>query len=340
VRVELRARVGSPASILDIAFLAVLLISGPGLLGCGVTGKSGTGGGNPGSGTPAISVTPSSASFGNVTVNTESTQTMKVSNTGTADLAISKTTISGAGFSMSGLTAPATVAAGSSMNFTIAFKPTAAGADSGSVSITSDASTAPMTIKLTGTGVASSIKLSASATSLSFGDVLVGTTTTQDVKLTNTGNANVVISTATASGAGFSASGGSNVTLGPNQSVTVAVNFDPQSKGPLSGTLTVSSNAANLQISLAGTGTEPSQQHTVSLSWSPSTSPVIGYFVYRRTGSIGSFAKLESSIDPSTTFTDRTVVNGETYFYVVTSVAASDIESVFSSPVSVTIPTS
>ena len=329
----------SLTSIRDFSFFVILLISGSSLTGCALTGKSSSGG-KPESGSPAISVTPSSASFGNVTVNTDATQTMKLSNTGTADLSISKATVTGTGFSMSGLAAPATVAAGASMNFTIAFKPTAAGPGTGSLSITSDAGSSPVMINLTGTGVSSSIKLTANASSLSFGDVVVGKTATQDVKLTNAGNANVVISTAAVSGTGFAATGGSNTTLTPNQAATVAVTFDPQSKGSLSGSLTVTSNAAKIQIPLTGTGTQASPQHTVSLSWSPSVSQVIGYFVYRRTGTNGTFAKLVSSIEASTSFTDNTVVDGQTYFYVVTALSAADVESEFSSPVSVTIPSS
>ena len=38
--------------------------------------------------------------------------------------------------------------------------------------------------------------------------------------------------------------------------------------------------------------------------------------------------------------TDRNVVDGATYFYVVTAVSADDLESEFSTSVSVTIPTS
>jgi hypothetical protein len=192
-------------------FLLVLVVAGPSLVGCGATSKSATNGGNPGGGTPVMAVTPSSASFGNVTVNTGATQTMKLSNTGTAELTISQAAITGAGFSMPGLSAPTTLAAGASMNFMVAFNPTSAAADSGSISIAGDASNSPMTILLSSTGVTSTTKLSPSVTSLNFGTVTDGTTATQDVKLTNAGNANVTISSASASGTEFSASGGTNV---------------------------------------------------------------------------------------------------------------------------------
>ncbi len=324
---------GKCPTILELAFLMVLLVAGLSQTGCGVTSKGAA------ADEPTISVTPSSASFGNVTVKTDATQTVKLSNTGTADLKISQAKITGTGFSMSGLMTPLIVPVASSMNFTIAFKPTATGADTGSISIASNDSGSPLAINLTGTGVASTLKLTASVANVSFGSVAVGTTATQEVKLTNTGNENVEISSASASGTGFHASGGSNVNLTPNQSANVTVSFDPQSAGGLSGTLTVSSNAAAIKISLSGTGTLASQ-HSVSLTWTASTSDVIGYFVYRRTGSSGSFAKVKSTIDASTAFTDSSVENGQTYFYVVTAVASSDVESAFSTQVEVTIPSS
>ena len=290
---------------------------------------------------PAISVTPSEASFGNVTVNTEASQTIKLSNTGTADLSISQVKATGSGFSISGLAAPTTVAAGSSVNFTIAFKPKAAGAESGNISITNDSSDSPLVIDMTGAGVTSTVKLSASVSSVNFGNVAVGKTVTEQVKLSNTGNAEVNISGAAASGTGFGASGGSNVNLAPNQSVNVTVSFDPQTKGTLSGNLTVSSNAATLKIPLSGTGTQQAGvQHTVSLTWTASTSDVIGYFVYRRTGATGAFVKLQSAVDSNTSFTDSNVQDGDVYFYVVTAVDADDLESAFSSQVQVTIPSS
>ena len=94
--------------------------------------------------TPAISVTPGAVSFGNQTVKTSASQTVTVSNTGTAALSISQASVSGTGYSMTGLTAPMTVAAGASTNFTVSFQPTATGAAAGSVSITSNASPSPL----------------------------------------------------------------------------------------------------------------------------------------------------------------------------------------------------
>lgn len=305
------------------------------MVGTGISPTSGS------TATPEISVTPSSVNFGNVTVNTDTTQTIKLSNAGSAALSISQVKATGSGYSISGLAAPATVAVGASMTFTVSFKPTASGADSGSISITSNASGSPLTISLVGAGATSTVKLSAGVASVGFGNVTVGKTVTQQVQLTNTGNVQVDITSASAAGTGFSASGGANVNLASGQSVNVTVSFDPKSAGASSGTLTVASNAAALKIPLTGTGTQQAStsQHSVTLTWSPSTSSdVIGYFVYRRTGSTGGFAKVQGTVDSATSFTDSNVADGQTYFYVVTSVAAGDAESTFSSQVEVTIP--
>src|ERR1700731_4666821 len=63
-------------------------------------------------GSHGIEATPSSVNFGNVTVGTMDTQTMRLQNTGTTDLAITKITVSGTGYSASGLSIPQTLSPG------------------------------------------------------------------------------------------------------------------------------------------------------------------------------------------------------------------------------------
>lgn len=182
--------------------------------------------------------------------------------------------------------------------------------------------------------------LSISSTSLSFGNVAMGTSTAQLISLTNTGNANLSISGVSTAGNGFSTSAGSNITLTPNQSQTISVNFVPAAPGNVTGTLLVSSNAANptVQVGLLGTGiTGDVSTHSVMLSWTSSTSQVIGYFVYRTTVSGGPYVKLNSSVNPNPSYTD-TGLTGGSYFYVVTSVDTSNVESGFSNEVDVVIP--
>jgi hypothetical protein len=184
-----------------------------------------------------------------------------------------------------------------------------------------------------------SSQLSASTTQVSFGNVTVGNSTSQIVSLTDVGNADITISGISASGTGYGASGGSSVTLNPTQSVSVYVSFDPASPGSVTGALSISSNASNpmLNVGLTGTGVAAAVQHSVGLTWVPSASPVIGYYVYRGS-SVNSLAKLNTSVDASASYTDQSVAGGQTYVYAVTSVDSSNVESGFSNQVSVTIP--
>jgi hypothetical protein len=154
----------------------------------------------------------------------------------------------------------------------------------------------------------------------------------------NAGASALTITQVTASGAGFSVSGGSSVLLAPDQAVNVTVAFDPAGVGPATGSLLVTSNVAPVRIGLSGTGVSAPAQHSVSLSWNPSTSAVAGYFVYRGDGSNGTLSKLITSVISTTNFTDSTVVSGQAYNYAVTSVDSNNVESTYSNQTSVTIP--
>ena len=74
---------------------------------------------------------------------------------------------------------------------------------------------------------------------------------------------------------------------------------------------------------------------TVSLSWSINSDPDInGYNVYRSAISGGTYTKLNSSLLKNTAYTDNSVSNGTTYYYVVTAADTSSNESANSSEVS------
>jgi len=180
--------------------------------------------------------------------------------------------------------------------------------------------------------------LTPSSPNVSFGKVTIGTSTAQLVSLKNTGGTNVRISSVSVSGDGFSVSGGSNMTLTPDQSVTISVNFSAAGEGLAQGTVSVSSNASNnlLTIDVTATGVQATK-HSVTLSWQPSTSIVTGYFVYRGP-SASSLSKLTNRVEKSISYTDRSVATGETYVYAVTSVDSKSTESEGSDPVTVTIP--
>lgn len=99
--------------------------------------------------------------------------------------------------------------------------------------------------------------VSISSSSVSFGSVTVNTATIQSITLSSTGTAPVTISSATVTGTGFSVSGVTfPVTLNPNQTATLNVQFDPTSAGAFTGQLAIVSNSSinSSVISLSGTG--------------------------------------------------------------------------------------
>ena len=82
-------------------------------------------------------------------------------------------------------------------------------------------------------------------------------------------------------------------------------------------------------------------QHTVSLSWKASTTAGVQYNIYRGTQHLGPYAdKLNSSPQSGTTFTDSTVQNGMTYYYVVNSIDSESQESPYSNEAQAVIPAS
>jgi fibronectin type 3 domain-containing protein len=78
--------------------------------------------------------------------------------------------------------------------------------------------------------------------------------------------------------------------------------------------------------------------HTVALTWNASTSTVSGYNVYRSTVSGTGFARINPSPVAVLSYTDASVLNGTTYYYVTTAVDAAGIESIFSNEATAVIP--
>jgi hypothetical protein len=81
----------------------------------------------------------------------------------------------------------------------------------------------------------------------------------------------------------------------------------------------------------------PCVLHTVSLSWTASTSSnVTGYHIYRATTSGGPYTKVNSTLLTGLTYTD-TVQAGHTYYYVATTVNNNG-ESAYSNQAQAVVP--
>jgi hypothetical protein len=285
-----------------------------------------------------LTANPSSLNFGNVQVTNSQTLTDSITNVGGVSVTISQATVTGPGFSFSGLNPPLTLDPGASVTFSAVFAPTSAGSASGSITVTSNASNPTLTIPLSGTGTLQG-QLAVSPTSKDFGSVTDGTSSNQPGSL-SASLANVTVTSASLNNSEFSISGISfPVTISPGQSVPFTQTFAPQSSGTANGVLSFTSNASNAPTeTLTGNGVAP-PSHSASLSWTDGNSGITGYNVYRGSVSGGPYAKINSALDSNPAYNDNSVLAGQTYYYVTTAVDGSGGESGYSNEAQAAIPT-
>ena len=285
---------------------------------------------------------PSTVSFGNVQTGTSQTLSETLSNTGGSNLTVTQATVAGAGFSISGLDTPVTLTVGQSVSFNVVFAPQSSGNFSGSITLISDASNPSVTISLSGSGTEQQAQgqLSVSPTTIGVGNVTVGSSGTQTATL-NATVASVTVSSVSVDNSEFVISGLSfPVTIPVGQGVNFTVTFTPQTSGSVSANASFTSDASNSPTAATLTGTGVGQSvHTVNLSWNASTSQnVVGYNIYRRTGTGGTYAQINTVLNATTQYLDTSVADGLTYYYETTAVNSSDEESAPSASVQAVIP--
>jgi hypothetical protein len=197
-------------------------------------------------------------SFGAVPLKNPLAETLTLSNSGAAvtltKIYLTSTTTA---FSITGGTCPTgggALASGASCTITVTFNPQTVGGFKSTLVVASNDPASPLLAQVTGTGT--EVKLSAS--SIAFGTVTLGKTSTVNLTITNVGTASFTLAEAI-SGAGFSISStGKTCTtsLAAGASCVLPVEYDPTAVGTNSGTLTLTtSGGSNPVIPLSGTCT-------------------------------------------------------------------------------------
>jgi hypothetical protein len=279
-----------------------------------------------------MSAAPSSLSFGQVKIGSNATLPVVLTNLRTWNLTLNAFQVTGSEFSVSGPTLPVVLPPGQAVTLKVTFSPQSAGIAGGSVFVTEPG----VVIPISGTGTTIG-QLSVTPASLNFGDVNIGNPSTQPATLAATGGP-VTITSATSTNSQFTVSGTSfPITINVGQNTEVNVVFTPTTSGTDSATLSFLSNASDSPTSEALSGIGVVAQYYVDLSWTPSTSSVVGYNVYRGP-SAGNYTKINTSLDPNTSYTDNTVASGTTYYYAATAVNSAGQESTYSTPVKVNVP--
>ena len=238
-----------------------------------------------GSGT--MTLTPSTLAFGNVALSTTSvaqsvaitnsstTQTLTVNGvvvTGSTDFTVQSTTCSAM---------PFVLAIGGSCTVNVIYTPTVTTAETGTLTVSGSSTNSPQSVTLTGTGINATGALSLSPSSIPFGTVTEGTSSTaQAITITNTsttqtlsvtsvgitGNTDFSISSATCSATPF--------TLAIGGSCTVSVIFTPTTATTETGYLKVAASSANSPQTVTLTGTGSSTVSSGPYTFTPSATSV------------------------------------------------------------------
>jgi len=127
-----------------LAFLAT-----PFLSGCAGLTSAGTG-------ANSLAASKTSLSFGTVKLGGSGVLGVTIANSGNSDIAISNVSVSGAGFSASGVPTGEILTPGQTSILDVTFTPSATGVLNGTVTVSSNASNRAVTVSLSGTGVQSS----------------------------------------------------------------------------------------------------------------------------------------------------------------------------------------
>ncbi|MGA7443709.1 MAG: choice-of-anchor D domain-containing protein [Candidatus Sulfotelmatobacter sp.] len=261
-----------------------------------------------------LACTPGSLQFGAIVPGETETLLVTVTNPGQTSVTVSGITLSNSEFSASNLSLPLVLPPGQSVDMNVSFSPTSMGFTAGTIKFSSNASNATLTIEVAGTGV-SSEAVTAVPSSVSFGQVAIGSSATVPVVLTNDRPWNVILSEVQTTGREFSMKGATfPLTLGKGQSVTLNVIFTPESVGMAGGSALVS-GPKTLTIPLIGTGKAGTPAAAGQLTVTPATlnfgSVPDGTTVTQSISlsAVGSSVTVSSSASSSSQF----VLNGATF---------------------------
>jgi hypothetical protein len=209
---------------------------------------------------PVATMAPSSLGFGNVVVGTTSpAQTLTLTNSGAASLAITSITITQSTAFAQTNNCGSSVAAGSHCTINVTFTPAGPFTSLGTLTVNDNASPPLQQASLSGTGVQSKVMLSPG--SLNFGNqVWKVTSAAKSVTLTNTGSANLNITSIAVTGSNpgdFAETNTCGKSLAPNLSCSINVTFSPTALGARSAAVTLTDDAPNSPqtVNLTGTGT-------------------------------------------------------------------------------------
>ncbi len=191
---------------------------------------------------PDIEIEPDALAFAQLDIGEVANDSVTITNQGLVDLHVTNMLIEGtSAFTMLTDQLTPTLAPGESLQYPIQFSP-ANPEDLGTLWVYSDDPDSPtMPVELTGGALVPELRIQPNP--YDFGDVLVGCTITQNIRLSNIGAAPLAISSIVSASTGYSMDAPSTpLSIDPGAYVEVPVTFAPQTDAPFVGELWVTSN--------------------------------------------------------------------------------------------------
>ena len=217
---------------------------------------------------PGFYATPASLSLGTVPDGTSLPGVVTITNGSTGPERVARLTAPAAPFSARLPAKGRVLAAGQSVSVPVRFAPRRPGAQSSSFRIIAGNGHG-VTVRLSGTGAKAVSRLTAGASSVSFGSVAVGQRGTATIDITNHGNLPATVTSAGLPRVPFGgqAAIAPGLPVGPGYDVKVPVTFTPTSAGPAAGSFTLhwhdALGAHSLTVTLSGTGVAPAQGQAI-----------------------------------------------------------------------------
>ncbi len=241
---------------------------------------------------PSLTSTTSGISFGGIATGDQSSDTVGFVNDGSQPLTVSEVDVPEQPFGVSG--APeqgAVLQPGDEVVVNVTFAPTVNGSYSSSLEVDSDGG--DVEVAITGNSTPPPV-MSISATSLDYGSVPLGSTSTESFTVSNTGGADLTITKSKPPVTGpFAASTAlaEGTTLAPGASLTETVVFTPTVVGTVTDSWTINADdgAGVRSVSFSGTGVPVT---TLGGGITP-PSPSYGYWLVGSDGGIFSFGSAQ-----------------------------------------------
>ncbi|WP_128912516.1 beta strand repeat-containing protein [Granulicella sibirica] len=203
---------------------------------------------------PAITLSPTTLSFGDTAVATESaSQTVTVTNSGNASLTVTGVTASGDFVETDNCIGPGvTIAVGATCTVSVSFLPASSGVRSGLLTVYGNVPLGQAIVSLAGTGTsAAAIVLNPIA--VTFPTTNVGSTSAPiNITISNTGESSVTLQTPAVSGDFAPSANTCGESLASQTGCTVSVVFHPTLSGVRTGRFSITDSVGTQVASLSG----------------------------------------------------------------------------------------